>query len=204
MVQFAHDRRRRERELRAERVRPGGLALDLDGLHDVADRVLESQQQALRERAETVLDYWDARVLYIAGSEAIGALAECESLGYAKQRQLVHSDNRPLAVCIAGYVRRPFTTVIGPTEVQAIGCLRVFNDSVRLSGSSMWSRLCSPDCQPSKHRSMRRAEKALTDRAVQIAAVQARSEYVETPEGVQAREHFADILIARGGVAREP
>jgi hypothetical protein len=165
MVQFSLERRRRAR-------------IETAGLHDAADRCLAAQQRALRDRDLDILNYADALELYTFGNEPIGALKFLRSDGYAKQRQLEHSGGRPLAVCLGGGKRWPFITILGPCEAQAVGCFRIFEDSTRPSGR-MWARLC-PDCQPSKKRSRRRGEKALTDRAVEIAAIRARG-YIAEP-----------------------
>jgi hypothetical protein len=160
MVQFCLERR-------------GRGPIDTDGLHDAADRVLASLQHKLREIEGTVLGWADAMDLFVCQWDAVAALMyaypDAHPQAYAKQRQLEHSNDRPLTVCIGGGKLYPVATIIGSANAQARGCRRVFEDSKRPSGR-MWSRLCR-DCQPRMTHPERGVE--VKQRAAEIARIRA-------------------------------
>jgi hypothetical protein len=135
--------------------RDSGTHIVESGLHDAADRILACQQHQLRTR-QAAISAEDAIELWYVGQWAVDALEHVESPGYAKRRQLEHSNDHPLAVCMGGGKQRLVTTLLGDFTVQALGCFCVFDDSTRTSGRTMWSRLC-PDCRHSKGQSLRRA-----------------------------------------------
>jgi hypothetical protein len=144
--------------------------VDLDDLHDAADRIFAVQQQELAHREHTV-DVEDAVALQFVGWWVVDALRFIASDGYAKRRQLEHSNGRPLAVCMGGGKQRHVTTLLGDYSVQALGCFRVFEDSTRPSGR-MWANLC-PDCRHSRGQSLRRAVPLRQRQHALIAAARA-------------------------------
>jgi hypothetical protein len=157
MQLYSIDRHSRRRDGRATHVVK-------DGLHDAADRILACMQRELRARRAAINSVEDALErgrqsieFWYSQRWAIDALEHLSgSPGYAKRRQLEHSNNQPLAVCMGGGKQRLITTLLGDVTVQALGCFCVFDDSTRPSGRTMWSRLC-PGCRHSKGQSLRRA-----------------------------------------------
>ena len=150
-------------------------AIDTDGLEEAADGMVAAQQHALRAHEHDPLDE-DAIArnieLWHTGLWAVTALRYLHGDGYAKRRQLEHSDDRPLAVCVGGGTTDRVTTILGSFDFQALGCFGIFEDSKRLSGDTIWSRQCA-NRRPNHGQSRRRATTIRKQQHALIAAATA-------------------------------
>jgi hypothetical protein len=146
--------------------------IETSGLVDAADRVLAGQQRMLRER-ESEIDSAVAIELFLAGKWATAALHHVHSWKFAKERQLYHSEGKPLTVC-AGSLKLglPFETALDlvgaepSTRAPAHGCFCVFEDSTLTNVAKKWRWWCD-DCTHA-HRQSRRDQKRAVKKQARI------------------------------------
>jgi len=141
---------RRELQARMQRycddVREHGYTTDRLGLTEACEAVIRAVQTELRIHEPGPVPRELAYELIIGELWALHALVDWKGKAGAKREHVRIARGRPLAICRGGGIGREVETVLGPMQVVAEGCLRVFEAPTRTSGR-MWPGLC-PDCRP--------------------------------------------------------